>query len=263
MDEGKYVLRRDCDGIAILTMNRPESRNALSLGMISALQCEFESIAQDKTIKVVILSGSGTAFCAGHDLKEMKCQNFDSSYAEKLFVNCTALMQLILKLPQPVIAQVHGYATAAGAQLVATADLAFASTTSQFATPGVNIGLFCSTPMVAISRNISNKHAMQMLLLGDLIDANTAHRFGLINEVVEPDELEAYTLAMAKKIAEKSSPIISLGKEAFYRQSELSIDAAYSYAGNVMKKNLEMRDAREGISAFIEKRRPIWKAISD
>ncbi|MBU3565214.1 enoyl-CoA hydratase [Polynucleobacter sp. MWH-HuK1] len=263
MGEKEYVFRRDWDGIAILTMNRPESRNALSLGMISALQCQFELIAQDKSIKVVILSGSGTAFCAGHDLKEMKCQNFDLSYSEKLFANCTVLMQKMLRLPQPVIAQVHGYATAAGVQLVASADLAVATTNSQFATPGVNIGLFCSTPMVAVSRNISNKHAMQMLLLGDLIDANTAYRFGLINEVVEPDELEDYTLSMAKKIAEKSYPIISLGKEAFYRQSELSIDDAYSYASDVMKKNLEMHDAREGISAFIEKRPPIWKSSSN
>lgn len=263
MGEKEYVFRRDWDGIAILTMNRPESRNALSLGMISALQCEFQLIAQDKSIKVVILSGSGTAFCAGHDLREIKCQNFDSGYIEKLFSSCTILMQSMLRLPQPVIAQVHGYATAAGVQLVASADLAVATTTSQFATPGVNIGLFCSTPMVAVSRNISSKHAMQMLLLGDLIDANTAYRFGLINEIVEPDQLEACTLSMAKKIAGKSSSIISMGKEAFYRQAGLSIDDAYSYTADVMKKNLEMDDAREGISSFIEKRQPIWQKINN
>jgi len=253
-----FVLRADDNGITTLTLNRPQARNALSQGMISALIEAFAAIADDASVRVVILAGAGPAFCAGHDLKEMRAAEYARGYTEKLFGDCAALMQAIVKLPKPVIARVHGIATAAGAQLVASADLAVAAEDSRFATPGVNIGLFCSTPMVALSRNIAPKHAMQMLLVGDLVDAPTALRFGLVNELVPPAELESATLALARKLAAKSPLTLAIGKEAFYRQAELPLAEAYAYTRDVMVANLQAQDAQEGIGAFIDKRHPTW-----
>lgn len=253
-----FVLRADDNGITTLTLNRPQARNALSQGMISALIDAFAAIATDDSVRVVILAGAGPAFCAGHDLKEMRAAGYAREYTEKLFGDCAALMLAIVKLPKPVIARVHGIATAAGAQLVASADLAVAADDSRFATPGVNIGLFCSTPMVALTRNIAPKHAMQMLLVGDLVDAPTALRFGLVNELVPATELETATLALARKLAAKSSLTLAIGKEAFYRQAELPLAEAYAYTRDVMVANLEAQDAQEGIGAFIDKRHPTW-----
>lgn len=258
MQEAPFVLRQQQDGIAFLTLNRPQSRNALSQGMIDTLRSEFHEVANNHEIRVVVLAGAGPAFCAGHDLKEMRAARFARDYTEKLFADCADLMKSIVSLPKPVIARVHGIATAAGAQLVASADLAIATRDARFATPGVNIGLFCSTPMVALSRNLSNKHAMQMLMLGELIDAETALRFGLVNEVVAPELLEASALSMAQKIAEKSAITLAIGKGAFYRQSEMSLEQAYAYTAEVMVKNLETMDAQEGINAFVDKRQPTW-----
>ncbi|MDR1936397.1 MAG: enoyl-CoA hydratase [Candidatus Accumulibacter sp.] len=247
------------NGVVYLTLNRPRARNALSQRMIEVLLAEFDAIAADPGAFVVVLAGAGPAFCSGHDLKEMRATGFDPAYAEKLFATCGKLMQRIVSLPQPVIARVHGIATAAGTQLVATCDLAIAADTTRFATPGVNIGFFCSTPMVALSRNVSHKHAMQMLLTGDFIDAPTALRFGLVNDIVPEQELDAAVNALAAKIASKSRHTLAVGKEAFYRQAaEPQLAAAYTYAQGVMVNNLQSLDAREGISAFIDKRPPVW-----
>jgi enoyl-CoA hydratase/carnithine racemase len=252
------VVKKQDGGIVYLTLNRPQARNALSQTMLETLHAEFDAIAADKSVLVVVLAGAGPAFCSGHDLKEMRATGYDRAYAEKLFNTCGKLMQRIVSLPQPVIARVHGIATAAGAQLVATCDLAIAADTTRFATPGVNIGFFCSTPMVALSRNVSNKHAMQMLLTGDLIDAATAYRFGLVNDIVAEAELDAAVTALANKIAAKSRHTLAIGKEAYYRQAELPLDAAYAYAQGVMVDNLQALDAQEGINAFIDKRPPVW-----
>lgn len=252
------VLRHDDNGVTTLTLNRPQARNALSQGMLRALLDAFAAISADDSVRVVILAGAGPAFCAGHDLKEIRAAGYAREYTEKLFADCAELMQAIVRLPKVVIARVHGIATAAGAQLVASADLAVATLDSRFATPGVNIGLFCSTPMVALSRNVSNKHALQMLLTGDLIDAQTAQRFGLVNELVPADELVAATRELACKIASKSALTVAIGKEAFYRQAELPLAEAYAYTRAVMVANLEARDAQEGINAFIDKREPVW-----
>lgn len=258
MTEEALVLRHDDEGVTTLTMNRPQARNALSQGMLRAMLDAFIEVSTDETARVVILAGAGPGFCAGHDLKEIKAQNYSRNYTEQLFADCAELMQTIIRLPKPVIAQVHGIATAAGAQLVASCDLAISSQEARFATPGVNIGLFCSTPMVALSRNLSNKHAMQMLLTGDLIDAQNAYRMGLVNEVVDAEQLETKTMELARKIASKSPLTVAIGKEAYYRQAELPLSEAYDYTKEVMVRNLEARDAQEGISAFIEKRHPVW-----
>jgi len=252
------LLRNDVDHVAFLTLNRPQARNALSQGMIDALQESFDAIAADRSVHVVVLAGSGPAFCAGHDLKEMRAAAFGQAYAEALFAACGRLMQRIVSLPQPVIARVHGIATAAGAQLVASCDLAIAADDTRFATPGVNIGLFCSTPMVALSRNLSHKHALQMLLTGDLIDAPTALRMGLVNDIVPTAGLDAAVAALAGKIASKSRHTLAVGKEAFYRQAELPLAEAYAYTQQVMVANLQAHDAQEGIVAFIDKRAPHW-----
>ena len=258
MTEEALVLRHDDEGVTTLTMNRPQARNALSQGMLRALLDAFIEVSTDEAVRVVILAGTGPGFCAGHDLKEIKAQNYSRNYTEQLFADCAELMQTIIRLPKPVIAQVHGIATAAGAQLVASCDLAISSQEARYATPGVNIGLFCSTPMVALSRNLSNKHAMQMLLTGDLIDAQNAYRMGLVNEVVDAEELGTKTMELAQKIASKSPLTVAIGKEAYYRQAELPLSEAYNYTKEVMVRNLEARDAQEGISAFIEKRHPVW-----
>ncbi len=258
MTESPFILRSDAAGIATLTLNRPQARNALSLGMLQALLTELERIAIDSQVHVVVLAGAGPAFCAGHDLKEIRAENFSSAYTRNLFDECARVMLAIVNLPKPVIAQVHGIATAAGCQLVASCDLAVAADDARFATPGVNIGLFCSTPMVALSRNVGRKAAMQMLLTGDMIDAATAIRFGLINEVAPAAELASRTAALAAKIAAKSPLTLAIGKQAFYRQAELSLADAYAYTAGVMVTNLSSRDAQEGIEAFIEKRSPVW-----
>lgn len=258
MTDTALLLRHDDAGVTTLTLNRPQARNALSQAMLRALLDAFSAIAADASVRVVILAGAGPAFCAGHDLKEIRAAGYARDYTEKLFADCAELMQAIVRLPQPVIARVHGIATAAGAQLVASADLAVATEDSRFATPGVHIGLFCSTPMVALSRNISHKHALQMLLSGDLIDAPTALRFGLVNELVPTGELEAKTLELARKIASKSALTVRTGKAAYYRQAELPLAEAYAYAREVMVTNLEAHDAQEGINAFIDKREPMW-----
>jgi enoyl-CoA hydratase/carnithine racemase len=258
MAESPFVLRSDAGGVRTLTLNRPETRNALSLGMLQALVTELSILTDDPSVRVVVVAGSGPAFCAGHDLKEIRAADFGNAYSDALFAECARVMLTIVHLPKPVIAQVHGVATAAGCQLVASCDLAIASEDARFATPGVNIGLFCSTPMVALSRNVGRKAAMQMLLTGDLIDANTAERFGLINEVVPSPELASRTAALASKVAAKSPLTLAIGKEAFYRQAELPLAEAYRYASEVMVKNLSQQDAREGIAAFIEKRSPVW-----
>lgn len=252
------LLRRDAHGVAFLTLNRPQARNALSQAMIAALHTEFDAIAGDPAVHAVVLAGAGPAFCAGHDLKEIRAAGYGEAYAEALFDACAQLMQRIVSLPQPVIARVHGIATAAGAQLVASCDLAIAADNTRFATPGVNIGLFCSTPMVALSRNVSHKHAMQLLLTGDLIDAATALRIGLVNETVPEAELDAAIAALAGKIAAKSRHTVAIGKAAYYRQAELPLAEAYDYAKGVMVANLQARDAQEGIAAFIDKRPPVW-----
>lgn len=256
--EEPLVLRSDAQHVATLTLNRPQARNALSHALIQALLSELDAIAQDASVHVVVLAGAGPAFCAGHDLKEIRAAGYAAAYAESLFAACGQLMQRIVALPQPVIARVHGIATAAGAQLVASCDLALAADTAQFATPGVNIGLFCSTPMVALSRNVSHKHAMQMLLTGDMIDADTALRFGLINAAVPASDLDAAVAALANKIASKSRQTLAIGKSAFYRQAELPLAQAYEYTGAVMVANLQARDAQEGIAAFIDKRPAVW-----
>lgn len=258
MTDTPLVLRHDDHGVTTLTLNRPAARNALSQGMLRALLDAFSALATDDRVRVVILAGAGPAFCAGHDLKEIRAAEYARDYTEALFGDCAELMQAIVNLPKVVIARVHGIATAAGAQLVASADLAIATDDSRFATPGVNIGLFCSTPMVALSRNVAPKHALQMLLTGDLIDAATALRFGLVNELVPAAELESRTLALARQIAAKSALTLAIGKEAFYRQAELPLAEAYAYTKDVMVANLEARDAQEGIAAFINKRQPVW-----
>jgi enoyl-CoA hydratase/carnithine racemase len=258
MNEEPFLIRSDDAGVVTLVLNRPSARNGLSLGMLRALRTALAEIEQDSSARVVILAGTGPAFCAGHDLKELRGRNYDPAYVDELFALCGEVMQAIVNLSKPVIARVHGVATAAGAQLVASADLAFAAEDARFATPGVNIGLFCSTPMVALSRNVAHKHAMQMLLSGDLIDGPTALRFGLVNELVPAADLEARTREFAQKIASKSPLTLAIGKKAFYRQAELPLAEAYAFTREVMAENLKAQDAQEGIGAFLDKRTPVW-----
>lgn len=257
------LLREDRNHIAILTLNRPASRNSLSEGLIAALTETLADIAPDRSIRAVVIAGNGPAFCAGHDLKELTARRADAdggrAYFQQIMTSCSVMMQAIVTLPQPVIAAVHGAASAAGCQLVATCDLAVASSAARFTTPGVDIGLFCSTPMVALSRNVGRKAAMEMLLTGEPVLADTALQLGLINRVVAPEtELEA-ALALAHKIAAKSSHVVKIGKRAFYKQLELPLAEAYRYAAEVMTENMMARDAEEGICAFIEKRQPKWE----
>ncbi len=252
------LLRDDEAGICRLTLNRPAQRNALSIDLLEALTAELGRIAGDRTVKAVILAGAGPAFCAGHDLKELRA-NPTRDFYDRVFTRCSEVMLALTRLPQPVIAQVHGIATAAGCQLVATADLAVASTDARFATPGVNIGLFCSTPMVALTRAVPRKQAMAMLLTGEMVDAATAVTIGLINRAVPGETLVAETRALAATIADKSPLTLKIGKGAFYRQAELDLDRAYAYASEVMAENMMALDAAEGIDAFLGKRAPSWK----
>jgi len=257
------LLREDIAGVAILTLNDPETRNSLSEAMLEALGDALTAIAHDKSARAVVLVANGPAFCAGHNLKELNRRRADEdggrAYFKHVMSTCSIMMQQIVTLPQPVIAAVQATATAAGCQLVASCDLAVASRAAKFATPGVNLGLFCSTPMVALSRNVSRKHAMEMLLTGEMISAEHAARIGLINAVTEPGREREEALKLAKKIAAKSSLTVKLGKEAFYRQLEMPLAEAYSYTAEVMVENMLARDAEEGIGAFIEKRAPEWE----
>jgi enoyl-CoA hydratase/carnithine racemase len=257
--EAPLLLRSDADGICRLTLNRPRQYNALSVGLMAALQAALDDIAADSSVRVVILEGAGRGFCAGHDLKELRGRSGDREFFQAVFKQCSRLMLSLTGLPQPVIAKVHGIATAAGCQLVATCDLAVADEAALFGTPGVNIGLFCSTPMVALSRAVPRKQAMEMLLTGDMIDAETAVSFGLINHAVPAEALEARTLALARTIVAKSPLTLKIGKEAFYRQVEYGLVEAYAYAAQVMTTNMLARDAEEGIDAFIDKRKPEWQ----
>ena len=257
MTNSSDLLRDDQDGVATLTLNRPRARNALSLGLMQALDAELIAIATDPAIHVVIIAGAGPAFCAGHDMREMRATPTREAYLT-LFTLCSRLMQRIIALPKPVIARVHGAASAAGCQLVATCDLAVAGESARFATPGVDIGLFCSTPMVALSRAVGRKAAMEMLLTGDLIDAHRAREIGLVNRVVPDAELNAAAAGLARLIAGKSPLTLAIGKEAFYRQAELDLAAAYTLTAEVMTRNMLARDAEEGIDAFLEKRAAVW-----
>jgi enoyl-CoA hydratase/carnithine racemase len=251
------LLRRDSNGVAWLTMNRPQARNALSLELMAAMDSEIAAIGDDPAIHVVVIAGAGPAFCAGHDLREMRSRPEREAY-EEVFAQCSRLMLRIVHLPKPVIARVHGIATAAGCQLVATCDLAVAADTARFATPGVNLGLFCSTPMVALSRSVGRKAAMEMLLSGDPIDAAKACALGMVNRVVPEAALDAAVTALAEQIAGKSPLTLAIGKEAFYRQAEMPLADAYAYAAEVMTCNMLARDAEEGIDAFLQKRAPVW-----
>ena len=255
--DDKVLLRHNARDIAWLTLNRPKAYNALSGDLMSELISSLNSIANERDIKVVVIKGAGKGFCAGHDLQEMKVNN-NETFLENFFEQCCVLMQAIVNLPQPVIAQVHGTAAAAGCQLVASCDLAFADDNATFATPGVNIGLFCSTPMVAVSRKINRKKMMEMLLLGDKIDSKTAVEHGLINRRVPDKLLNKAVSEVANKIASKSPLTLKIGKEAFYKQLEMPLSEAYEYTSKVMIQNMQARDAEEGISAFIEKRLPVW-----
>lgn len=255
--ENAILLRQDAEGIAVLTLNRPAARNALSLALMLALETELQAIRQDESVKVVVLAAAGPAFCAGHDLKELRADSSREHY-ERIFAQCSALMLAITRLPKPVIAQVQGMATAAGCQLVATCDLAVAAAEARFATPGVNIGLFCSTPMVALSRAVGRKPAMEMLLTGEAVTADRARELGLVNRVVPADQLAGETMALAGRIAGKSPLTLAIGKQAFYEQAELGLQAAYEYASEVMVRNMLARDAEEGIDAFLTKRPPVW-----
>ncbi|WP_375462570.1 enoyl-CoA hydratase [uncultured Methylobacterium sp.] len=252
------LLRRDAGGVSTLTLNRGAARNALSLGLMAALQDALDGIARDRDVRVVVLNGAGPAFCAGHDLKEMRSRSGPAAAA--VFRACSDLMLTITRLPQPVIAQVHGIATAAGCQLVATCDLALCAEDARFATPGVDIGLFCSTPMVALSRVVPRKAAMEMLLLGAPIGAAEALRIGLVNRVVPAADLDAAAHAMAARIAEKPARVLAIGKAAFGPQAELGLEDAYAYAAEVMTRNMALTEAEEGIDAFLQKRAPRWPA---
>ena len=252
------ILRSAEGGVATLTLNRPTARNALSRPLMANFQANLDEIAENEEIKVVVIAGMGQAFCAGHDLKEIRSNNRREIF-DGLLAQCSTLMTSIVRLPKPVIARVHGIATAAGCQLVASCDMAIASENATFATPGVNIGLFCSTPMVAVSRAVPRKQTMEMLLTGEEISANTAKDFGLVNKVVPAKELELVTSDLASKIASKSPLTLRVGKEAFYRQLEMDLDSAYRYTSEVMAQNMMAADAQEGIDAFMQKRDPGWK----
>ena len=257
--ETPLLLRHDRDGVATLTMNRPAQRNALSVALMTAMQNELDRIKSDASVKVVVIAGAGPGFCGGHDLKEMRATPGRQAY-EALFAQCSRLMLSITRLPQPVIAKVHAIAAAAGCQLVATCDLAVAAESARFAVNGINIGLFCSTPMVALTRAIGRKPAMEMLLTGDLIDAAAAREYGLVNRVVPDSELDAAVDALAAKIVAKSPLALAIGKEAFYKQAELGLEDAYRYTSEVMTRNMMARDAERGIDAFIAKQpMPKWE----
>lgn len=258
IDNEPILIRDVQDGICLLTLNRPKILNAMSTEMLTELQNAFYEIGDDVAIKVVILKGNGSIFCSGHDLKEMRSDpSFDTIH--DLFLLCSRMMVTMNNLPQPIIGQAHGIATAAGCQLLVNCDLAFASEEARFATPGVTNGLFCSTPAVALTRNISRKHAMEMLLMGELFDSEDAVRFGLINKAIPFDQLESTVMKYAESIASRSSLTIAIGKKSFYPQLSMELEDAYAHASRIMAENMQERDAIEGIDAFLEKRQPVWQ----
>ena len=256
------LLRADQGPVAVLTLNRPEARNSLSEDLLAALYAAIAEIGGSDAIRAIVITGAGSAFSSGHDLKELSSHRTDpdrgKAYFAKIMDACSKMMLSIVRSPKPVIAAVNGIATAAGCQLVATCDLAVASQDARFATPGVNIGLFCSTPMVALSRNLSRKAAMEMLLFGDMVGANEAKELGLVNRVVKPDETVNAAVELGRKVAEKPKATLKIGKEAFYRQLEMPLEEAYAYASAVMVENMLHEEAKEGIGAFLEKREPRW-----
>jgi enoyl-CoA hydratase/carnithine racemase len=256
------LLREDAGGIATLTLNRPGALNALSEAMLEALQAEIDALATCTATRVVVIRAEGRAFCAGHDLREMERARARAdkgrAYFNALFAQCARMMTSLTRLPQPVIAEVHALATAAGCQLVATCDMAVAAEGAKFGVNGVNIGLFCSTPMVALTRNVPAKHAFEMLTTGHFIDAHRAEAIGLVNRVVPADALRGETRALAETVANKLASAVRIGKRAFYEQGEMSLDAAYAYTGRVMAENMLHRDTAEGVQAFLEKRQPDW-----
>ncbi len=251
------VLRDDRDGVAWLTMNRPAARNALSMALMTAMEAELIAIEADPSVRVVVIAGAGPAFCAGHDLREVRATPTREAYTE-LFALCARLMQRIVALPKPTIARVHGVATAAGCQLVASVDLAIAGQSARFATPGVDIGLFCSTPMVALSRAVGRKAAMEMLLTGDLMSAEHARSIGLVNQAVPDADLDAAVAALAARVSNGSPTAIAIGKAVFQRQADMDLPDAYAFASATMTENMLARDAEEGIDAFLQKRPPVW-----
>jgi enoyl-CoA hydratase/carnithine racemase len=257
------LLREMIGSVAVLTLNRPEARNSLSEGLIAELHAALNNIHDDTSVRAVVIAANGPAFSAGHDMKELTARRADAdrgrAYFAQIMTACSAMMQAIVQLPNPVVAAVQGVATAAGCQLVASCDLAVASKLATFATPGVDIGLFCSTPMVALSRNVPRKHAMEMLLTGEPVSATAARELGLVNRVVAAGTERDAAIALAQKIARQSAYTIKLGKAAFYRQAEMSLADAYRYTAEVMTENMMARDAEEGIGAFIEKREPKWQ----
>jgi enoyl-CoA hydratase/carnithine racemase len=261
--QSPILLRETIGSIAVLTLNRPAARNSLSEGLIAELHRALKEIHDDKKVRAVVIAANGPAFSAGHDMKELTARRTDAdrgrSYFAQIMNACSAMMQAIVHLPKPVVAAVQGVATAAGCQLVASCDLAVASEAASFATPGVDIGLFCSTPMVALSRNVPRKQAMEMLLTGEPVDAATAQAIGLVNHVVAAGGERDAAIALAEKVALKSAYTVKLGKEAFYRQAEMGLADAYRFAAEVMTENMMARDAEEGIGAFIEKREPKWQ----
>jgi enoyl-CoA hydratase/carnithine racemase len=263
MQDSPLLLRETIGPVALLTLNRPAARNSLSEAMIASLHAALAEIANDATVRALVIAANGPAFCAGHDLKELTARRGDPdggrAYFAEIMNACSAMMQAIVNLPKPVVAAVHGVATAAGCQLVASCDLAVASEAASFATPGVDIGLFCSTPMVALSRNVPRKQAMEMLLTGEPIGAARACQMGLVNRVVAAGTESAAATAFAEQVARKSAYTVKLGKAAFYRQAEMGLAEAYRYAAEVMTENMMARDAEEGIRAFIEKRAPTWQ----
>lgn len=252
------LLRQDDNGITTLTLNRPKQFNALSEAMLDALQDALDEIGRDDNARVVILAAAGKAYCGGHDLKEMRNRP-EEDYYRFLFDKCSRMMFTMTRIPQPVIARVHGVATAAGCQLVANADLAVASTEATFATSGINLGLFCSTPGVPLSRNILRKHAMEMLLTGEFVSAENAAKLGLVNRVVEPDLLDSQVMSMARHIADRPAVAVRTGKQMFYEQIDKELKQAYAYASRIMAENMMAAETTEGIDAFIEKREPAWK----
>ena len=252
------LLRTDANGIATLILNRPQQYNALSSALLIELQAAIDAIARDESVRVVVIAGTGKAFCAGHDLKEMRAHH-DRKFIKDLFQRCSHLMLSLTRMPQPVIARAHGIVAAAGCQLVAQCDLAVAATDARFATSGINVGLFCSTPGVALSRNLGRKQALELLLTGDFIDASTALRQGLVNRVTPPDQLDTAVWQLAESICNKSPLAITLGKELFYRQLDMGLEEAYACASEAMACNMNSEDAREGIDAFIAKRKPEWQ----
>ncbi|MBI5107928.1 MAG: enoyl-CoA hydratase [Rhodocyclales bacterium] len=252
------LLRAQNEGVVTLTLNRPSQFNSLSEELLAELQMALEDIARDATVRVVVIAGAGKAFCAGHDLKQMRA-NHSKAYMQKLFKQCGRVMLLITEMPQPVIARVHGIATAAGCQLVAMCDLAVAADTAKFAVSGINLGLFCSTPSVALGRAMGRKQAMEMLLTGEFVDAAEAQRRGLINRVVPVDQLDAEVKTLSDSICAKSAVAIGMGKQMFYKQLEMGLDGAYQLASETMACNMMAEDAGAGIDAFLEKRTPEWK----